>query len=54
MHSTATGFPLDASPAARTYYRTGSYQGMFRALAAVIAITGLAARRVSTAPVQEE
>ena len=32
---------------------TGSYQGMFRILAAVIAITGLAALRVSTAPVQK-
>lgn len=32
---------------------TGSYQGMFRILAGVIAITGTAALRVSTVPVQK-
>ena len=32
---------------------TGSYQGMFRILAGIIAVTGLAALRVSTTPVQK-
>lgn len=32
---------------------TGSYQGMFRSLAGIIAVTGLAALRVSTLPVQK-